>query len=118
MTVHKQSQQQLLVSWSDDGRKLSGKTLRIFERIVGGVKSNKNIHVYVSISAEEVDNAPGLAQLNSDYKANYIQKALLKQCGNACQASVAGIGSAINANKVFVAIFKGESGKPSLVAFE
>lgn len=119
VTIHKQTSSQLLVSWpSDDARKLSGKTLRILERIVGVTQDNKNLNVYVSVSAVSVEDTPGLSQLNSEYKASYIQKALVKQCNTGCQAYVAGVGSAMNTNKVFVAILSGSNAEPKLVAFE
>ena len=117
--IHKQLPNQLLVSWlSDDGRKLSEKTLRVLERIVKVSQNNKNLNVYVSVSAVDVIDTPGLSQLNSEYKATYIQRALVKQCGNNCQAYVAGVGSAMNTNKVFVAILEGASPQPPLIAFE
>ncbi len=119
VTVHKQSLSQLLVSWpSDDDRKLSERTLRILKRVVGVAEKNKELNVYVSVSAVAVENTPGLSQLNSEYKAAYIQKALVKQCSDNCQAFVAGVGSAMNTNKVFVAILQDGSKSPNIVAFE
>lgn len=119
VTVHKQTLGQLLVSWSsEDDRKLSERTLRILARVVAVVQSDKDLNVYVSVSAEDVADTPGLSQLNSEYKAAYIQKVLLKHCNSECQAYVAGVGSAMNTNKVFVAILADDSPNPNIVAFE
>jgi len=117
--IHKASTGSILVSWpSDDDRKLSAKTLRIVERIAGVVKADQQLRLFVSVSAEAQDANQGLSQLNSEYKATYIEKALVKHCAGSCDAYVVGVGDAVNANKVFVAIARGEHANPSLMAFD
>ncbi len=117
--VHKQQSGNLLVSWaSEDDRKLSEKTLRILERIVGVAKGEANLNMYVSVTAADIDATPGLSQLNSEYKAQYIQRALQKDCVNECNAHVAGVGSAVNSNKIFVALTSQSIAEPALIAFE